>query len=103
RVERDQAVAGGDVEDALVALAVGPVRDAAARQLPRRNRGAVALAVAVRPDQLTGAAVERDHGSARARGRVEHALDRQRRAFELVLGAGAEVVGLEAPGDLELV
>ena len=102
-VERDQAVAGRDVEDAIVALAVGPVRDAAARQLARRDRGAVAFAVAVRPDQLAGSAVERDDRSARAGGGVEDALDRQRRAFELELGAGAEVVGLEPPGDFELV
>ena len=102
-IERDQAVAGRHVEDALVALAVGPVRHAAARQLARRDRGAVALAVAVRPDQLTAAAVERDDGAAGPGGRVEHAPDRERGAFELVLGARAEVVGLEAPRDLELV
>ena len=102
-VEGDQAVAGRHVEDALVALAVGPVRHAAARQLARRDRGAVALAVAVRPDQFTGASVERDDGSACARGRIEHASDRERSAFELELGARAEVVGLEAPRDLELV
>ncbi len=102
-VQRDQAVAGGDVEDAVVALAVGPVRDAAAGQLARRDRGAVAFAVAVRPDQLAGPAVERDHRAARAGGGVEHAFDRQRRAFELELGAGAEVVGLEAPRDFELI
>ena len=34
-VQRDQAVAGGDVDDAVVALAVGPVGQAAARQLTR--------------------------------------------------------------------
>src|SRR5262249_7642797 len=50
RVERNQAIAGRHVEDALVALAVGPVRDATARQLARRDRGAVALTIAVRPD-----------------------------------------------------
>ena len=37
RVERDEPIAGRDVDDALVALAVGPVRDAAARELPRRR------------------------------------------------------------------
>ena len=56
RVERDEAVAGRHVEDALVALAVGPVRHAAARELARRDRGALALAQAVRPDQLAGLA-----------------------------------------------
>ena len=49
RVERDQAIAGRDVEDALVAAAVGPVRDAAARQLPRRDAGALALRAGCAP------------------------------------------------------
>src|SRR6185436_14315715 len=102
-VERDQAVAGRHIEDALVALAVGPVGDAAARELARRDRGAVALAVAVRPDQFPGPAVEGDNRAARAGGGVQHALDRERRPFELVLGTGPEIVGLEAPGDFELV
>src|SRR5262249_19075925 len=51
-VERDQAIAGGHVEHTVVAFAVGPVRHAPARQLPRGDRGAVALAIAVRPDHL---------------------------------------------------
>ena len=102
RVERDQAVAGRDVEDAFVAAAVGPVRDAAARQLPRRDAGALSLAQAVRPDQLAGLAVERDDRAPRAAGGVEHAVDRERRAFELVLGTRAEAVGLEAPRHFEL-
>ena len=54
RVQRDEPIAGRHVEDALVALAVGPVRHAAARQLPRRHGGALAFAHAVRPDQLAG-------------------------------------------------
>src|SRR5262249_58154707 len=53
-IQLDQAEAGGDVEDALVALAVGPVRDAAARELTRRDRRAVPFAIAMRPDQLAG-------------------------------------------------
>ena len=48
RVERDEPVAGRDVEDALV-LAVGPVRDAAAGQLARRRRRARAFALANAP------------------------------------------------------
>ena len=38
----------------------------------------------------------------RAGGRVEHAVDHQRRAFELELGERPEVVGLESPRDFEL-
>src|SRR3982074_2827402 len=41
--------------------------------------------------------------SATPAGRVQNALDRQRCAFELVLGARPEVVGLEPPRHLELV
>src|SRR5262249_34881147 len=38
-----------------------------------------------------------------AGGHVQVAFDHQRRALELVLGLCAEIVGLEAPGDFELV
>ncbi len=102
RVQRDEPVAGRVIEDPLVAAAVGPVGDAASRELARRQAGALALAQAVRPDQLAGLRVERDHRASRAGRRVEHALHHQRRAFELELGERAEVVGLEPPGDLEL-
>src|SRR5258705_11791643 len=68
RVELRKPVAGRDVDDALVAAAVGPVRQSAARQLPRREAGALALAHAVGPDQLARLRVERDDRSARAGG-----------------------------------
>src|SRR5262249_1540326 len=42
-VQRDQAVAGRHEQDAVVALAVGPVRQAATGELPRRRDGARAL------------------------------------------------------------
>ena len=103
RVQLDEAIADRHVDDPLVALAVGPVRQAAARELARRHLRAPALVHAVHPLQLAGLRVERHDRAARAAGRVEHALDHQRRAFELVLGTRAEVVGLEAPGDFELV
>ena len=104
RVERDQAVARRDVEDAVVAAAVGPVgqrRGPTAAAAPPAPRGA--FGIAVHPQQLAGRGVERHHRAARAAGRVEHAADHQRRAFELVFRARAEAVGLEAPGDFELV
>ena len=56
RVQRDQAVAGRDVDDAVVTLAVGPVREAAARELARRVDGARAFLLGVHPDQLAGLA-----------------------------------------------
>ncbi len=60
-VQLDQAIAGGDVEDAVVALAVGPIRDAAAGKLARRDGRALAFAQAVDPDQLAGLGIQRDH------------------------------------------
>src|SRR5262249_49193689 len=50
RVQFDETVSGRHVDDAFVASAVGPVRDAAARQLSRRHGGALPLAHAVDPD-----------------------------------------------------
>src|SRR5262249_1408411 len=93
----------GHVEHPLVAFAVGPIGDAPARELSRRDRRAIPFPVAVRPDELTGFAVERDHRPSRAGSGVEHAMDGERRPFELELGARAEIVGLEAPRHLELV
>src|SRR6185295_16221570 len=66
RVERHEAIAGRDVDDALVAFAVGPVREAAAGELSRRVHRARTLALRVHPNQLTGLAVQRDNGSPRA-------------------------------------
>src|SRR5439155_207567 len=71
--------------------------------LPRRDGGAISLAVAVRPDQLARFSVECNHRSTRAGRRVEHAVDGERRPFELVLGTRAEVVGLETPRHFEVL
>ena len=103
RVQRDEAIAGRDVEDAVVAAPIAPIGKPAARQLARRDAGAFSFAQAVRPQQLARLAVERDHRAARAAGGVEHAVDRERRAFQLVLGARPEDVGLETPRDLERI
>src|SRR6185295_1915174 len=90
-------------EDAIVAAAIRPVGEAAAGQLPRRDAGAFPLAQAVRPQQLAGLAVERDDRSSRAAGRVEDAVDRQRRALQLVFGPRTEDIGLEPPRHLEIL
>jgi hypothetical protein len=102
RVQRDQAIAGRDVEDPFVAAAVGPVRHAASRQLARRGRRALSFTVTVRPDQLAGLAVEGDHRTARAAGRIKDAVHGERCSFELVFRARAEHVGFEVPRQLEL-
>ena len=81
RVERDEPIAGRDVENALVALAVGPVRDAAARQLARRGGGALPFAQLCTQISSPVLRVERDDRAARAGGRVEHAVDHERRAL----------------------
>ena len=100
-VERHEAEADRHVEDARL-FAVGPVRQPAPGQAARRRRGPLPLVLAVHPEQLAGRGVERDHGPARPGGGVDDAAGHHRGAFELELGRGAEVVGPEAPGDLEL-
>jgi hypothetical protein len=89
-VELDELKSRRHVDHAIVALAVGPVRHAAAGELARRDGRALALAQAVGPDHLAGLAVERDDRAARAAGGVEDAFD---------LGGRPEVVGFEPPGD----
>jgi len=73
------------------------------RELTWRDRRALALAQAVGPDLLARFRIERDNRPAGARGRIQHALHHERRAFELELGERAEVVRLESPRDFELV
>ena len=101
RVQRDQLIAGGDVEDAFLA-AVGPVRKAAARELTRRGFTARPLEFLVHPQQLAGRGIERDDGAARAPNGIDHTLRHQRRRLEIELGPRTEVLGLEPPRDLQL-
>ena len=55
-VQFDQPVAGGDIENALIAIAVGPVGNAAAGKLARRGGGARAFLHAMDPSQFAGPA-----------------------------------------------
>jgi hypothetical protein len=103
RVQLDEAVANGEEEDALVAFAVRPVREAAARELARRDLGAPTLIHAVDPSLFTGARIDGHYRAAGAGSGIHHAVDHQGRSFELVLEAGAEVVGLEPPRHFQLV
>src|SRR6185436_15478270 len=57
RVETDHLVAGGHVDDPLHA-AVGPVRQTAAGQPPRRLFSALALDLAMDPQRLAGRGVD---------------------------------------------
>ena len=99
-VERHQAEADGDVEDARV-RAVGPVRESAARQAARRSGRPSPLVLAVHPEQLAGGGVESDDGPPGAAGGVEHAAGHQRRPRQLELGRRTEIVRSEAPGELQ--
>ena len=101
RVQRDQLVSRSDVENSLL-FAVGPVREAAAGQLPRSRGAARAFALAVHPELFAGFRVERDDGPAAARGGIQHAVRHHRRRLEHELGTRTEVIGLEAPRDGEL-
>ena len=102
RVQRDHSVAGGDVDDLPVA-AVVPVREPAPRPAARRHLRPPALVEAVHPQVLAGGCVGRDHRAAGAGGGVDDPADHQRRRLEVVLGLGAEVVGLQPPHQLELL
>src|SRR5207247_6794672 len=50
-----------------------------------------------------GRGVERDDGAAAAGCRIQHAVHHQRRRLEVECRARAERVGLEPPGDLEVL
>jgi hypothetical protein len=57
----------------------------------------------VHPALRAGGGVQRDDRSASPGGRVQHAVDHERRRLELELGRWAEVLGLEPPGNFEIV
>src|SRR5262249_16052415 len=102
RVERDQAIAGRDIEYALIVAAVAPIGETAARETARSRFAARAFVFAMRPEEFAGCSVECDDRATRTDGREDHAADHQGRALEIRFRARAEGVGLEAPRDLEL-
>ena len=101
-IQADEPVTRRDVKDAFF-LAVGPIRESAPRELPRSRRAARAFMFSVHPQQFAGRGVERDRRPPRSRGGIQHAVDHQRRSFQLELGTIADALGLEVPRDLELV
>ena len=100
-VEGDHEIRGREENDSLL-RSVGPVGDAAPRGLPRRGLSALAFVEAVDPESLPGRGVDGDRAPAGARGGVEDPSYHDGRGAEVVVGAGAEVSRLPAPGDLEL-
>ena len=101
-VERDELIADGHEVDPFIACAVRPVPDAAARQSPHRPLGPFPLVEAIHPQVLARRGVERDDGAAAAGGGVEHAVDDERGRLQVEVGARPEVVGPEAPRDLQV-
>src|SRR5262249_49698876 len=101
-VQSNKPIAGRHVKHSLL-IAVGPVSQATSRQLPRRVHRALTFELSVHPRKLTRVGPKRHDRPSRPGCGVDHTVNHQRRAFELVFGARAEVVGLKAPGDLELV
>src|SRR4029453_17069762 len=64
RIQSDESVAGCDVENAFVAVVVGPIRQTASGKQPGSICSARAFAFAMHPDHLAGGSVERYHGAA---------------------------------------
>ena len=102
RIERDELIPERHHEDALVALPVRPVRHTAPRQQARRRRGALAFVDPVHPQQLAGCGIDGHGVASRSDRGIEHAVDHQRGRLEVVVGADAEDIRLESPGDLQL-
>src|SRR6185295_4126387 len=60
RIERNQAIPGGDVDDSFL-FAVGPIRQSASRQLTRRVNRSLAFELGMHPHKLAGVGLERDY------------------------------------------
>ena len=102
-VEGYELVTRGDINDAVVTFAIGPVRDAAAGELTRRIGGAGAFTFGMGPDEFARSGVEGYDRATGTSGGVDDAIDHEGRAFQFVFGAGAEMVGFEAPRNFEFI
>ncbi len=102
RVQRDQTIAGRDVEDSFFGP-IGPIGEAAARELARGAAATLAFVLAVHPELFAGSGVQRHHRAARAGRGVEDAVRHQRRPFQVVFRARTEVSGIEMPRELQLI
>ena len=101
RIERDQIVAGGDVDDAPLG-AVGPVRHTAV-VLTWRGLSSSALVVAPHPARLARLGIDRDHVALGSRRDVQHAIDHQRRGLVVGLRTRPGVLRRPAPRDREVL
>src|SRR5215470_6322297 len=73
RVQRDHLVAGGDVDDPFLP-AVGPIRQASPRQLPRGRFAALSFVEVVQPEHLARLGVEGDGRTTAPCSQVQYAL-----------------------------
>ncbi|CUS46044.1 hypothetical protein MGWOODY_Smn2499 [hydrothermal vent metagenome] len=101
-VETDELIADRHEQDPLL-RAVGPVGAAMTGELARRILRALALVDPVHPQHLASGSVERDAVAARAGCQEQASLHEQGCRLELIFLAGAERVGLETPGDFQIV
>ena len=101
-IERDQPVTRRDVKDPLV-FTVSPVGNTVSGKLAGGSGTARAFVFTVHPEHLAGGRVERNHGPPRSRCSVDFPFHHQGRGFVLILGSGPQKIGLEAPGDFEII
>ena len=101
-VERDQPIARRDVENPFVIVRSTQY----ARPRPESCRGAFvprAPSSSLCVHSTSPVAASRRRRPARSRGRVQNSLDHQRRRLQIGFRTRTEVVGLEPPGDLQLI
>ena len=101
-VEGHQAISLGHANDAFL-LAVGPVGDTPSRLgVSRALLGTGALFQAVHPQRFSRRGIDRDHIAARARSRVEHPANHERRCRVVKVDAWTEVARTPPPGNVQL-
>ena len=103
RVQRNHVVAGSDGDDALVTLAVGPVREPASGALARARRRRACLRPCATSTTSRRWRDQRHDGAPRAGLHVHHVADDDRHRLHVEVGTRAEVVGLEAPRDAQVL
>ncbi len=71
-VQLDEMIAGRDEQDALVAMAIGPIRDAAIVE-SHRVRAALAFVIAIHPQRFARGRIDRYHIAPDAGGEIQNA------------------------------
>ncbi len=102
RIQRDQTITGRDVENAFL-FAICPVREAAARKLTGSRGATRAFVLSMKPEKLAGSGIEGHNVAARSGCGVKDAVRHERRAFHIRFGPGTQILGMESPGEMQLV